>query len=79
MILRENLSRLKNPIQFAKEPKTWNIWSSDIKVSYDVLNLYTTVPTMETGTITLGMLAQDETLQTKTNPTIEEINNLTAI
>lgn len=43
------------------------------------MNLYATVPTMKTGTIILGMLAQDETLQTKTNPTIEEINNLTAI
>ena len=57
MTLRENPIRSKN---------------SDVKVSYDVVNLYPTVPTKEAATIILGMPAQDEILQTKTNPTIEK-------
>ena len=63
MTLRENPTRSKN---------------SDVKVSYDVVNLYPTVPTKEAATLILEMLAQDETLETKTN-LIEEINNLTAM
>ena len=56
MTLRENPIRSKN---------------SDVKVSYDVVNLYPTVPTKEAATTILGMAVQDEILQTKTNPTIE--------
>ena len=63
MTLRENPTRSKN---------------SDVKVSYDVVKLYPTVTTKEAATLILEMLAQDETLETKTN-LIEEINNLTAM
>ena len=35
------------------------------------MNLYPTVPTKEATTIILGMPAQDEIQQTKTNPTTE--------
>ena len=76
--LRKNPTRSKNSTQFAEESKTPDISNSDVKVSYDVVNLYPTVPTKEAATIILGMLAQDETLETKTN-LIEEINNLTAM
>ena len=72
MALRENPSRSKNSTQFAEESKTRDISNSDVKVSYDVVNLYPTVPTKKAATIILGMLAQDETVQTKTNPTIEK-------
>ena len=78
MTLRENPTRSKNSTQFAEESKTWVISNSDVKVSYGVVNLYPTFPTKEAATIILGMLAQDETLETKTN-LIEEINNLTAM
>ena len=76
--LRENPTRSKNSTQFAEEWDTRDISNSDVKVSYDVVNLYPTVPTKEAATIILEMLAQDETLETKTN-LIEEINNLTAM
>ena len=72
IILRENPTRSKNSTQFAEESKTPDISNSDVKVSYDVVNLYLTVPTKEAATIILGMPAQDEILQTKTNPTIEK-------
>ena len=69
--LRKNPTRSKNSTQFAEESKTPDISNSDVKVSYDVVNLYPTVPTKEAATTILGMPAQDEILQTKTNPTIE--------
>ena len=78
MTLRENPTRSKSSTQFAEESKTWDISNSDVKVSYDVVNLYPTVPSKEAATIKLGMLAQDETLEIKTN-LVEEINNLTAM
>ena len=42
--LNKNLTRVKNSSTFAKEAKIWDISADEIQVSFDVFNLYPSVP-----------------------------------
>ena len=45
--LNKNLIRLKNSQAFIEEAKTWTIASDEVQISYDVVNLYPSVPIRE--------------------------------
>ena len=42
--LNKNLTRVKNSTSFAEEAREWSIAEDEIQVSYDVVNLYPSVP-----------------------------------
>ena len=42
--LNKNLARVKNSSNFAEEAQDWNISANEVQVSYDVVNLYPSVP-----------------------------------
>ena len=42
--LNKNLTRVKNSSTFAEEARDWNISANEVQVSYDVVNLYPSVP-----------------------------------
>ena len=67
-----------HPIQaFVEEAKTWTIEPDEVQVSYDVVNLYPSVPIKESIDVLIGQLNQDrENLQSQTKLTINEIKEL---
>ena len=42
--LNKNQHKIKNSVEFVNEAKTWEISPNEIQVSYDVVNLYPSVP-----------------------------------
>ena len=74
--LNMNKSRLKNSRSFTEIAKTWNITKDEVQVSYDVVNLYPSVPTQEATDIIINMLYHDENVRVRTKLTIPEIKSL---
>ncbi len=52
--LDKNPTRLKNSAAFINEAKTWSISPTEVQVSYDVVNLYPTVPLKKSNGSRLG-------------------------
>jgi hypothetical protein len=75
-ILNKNKSRLRNSTDFVNDAKTWNISPTEVQVSYDVVNLYPSVPLDEATTVILEMLSRDEDLNMRTKLNINEIKIL---
>ena len=42
--LNNSQHKIKNSVEFVNEAKTWKLSPTDIQVSYDVVNLYPSVP-----------------------------------
>ena len=57
--LNKNPIRLKNSQAFVEEAKTWTIASDEVQVSYDVVNLYPSVPIKESIEVLIDQLNQD--------------------
>ena len=75
--LNKNPIRLKNSQAFVEEAKTWPIAPDVVQVSYDVVNLYPSVPIKESIEVLIGQLNQDrENLQNQTKLKINEIKEL---
>ena len=75
--LNKNPIRLKNSQAFVEEAKTWTIASDEVQVSYDVVNLYPSVPIKESIEVLIDQLNQDrENLQRETKLKINEIKEL---
>ena len=74
--LNKNKTRLKNSVSFVKEAKDWNITSDEIQVSYDVVNLYPSVPLKEATIVVLDLLNADTDLKKHTKLKIVEIKTL---
>ena len=73
----KNPIRLKNTQAFIEEAKIWTIEPDEVQVSYDVVNLYPSVPIKESIEVLIGQLNQDrENLQSQTKLTINEIKEL---
>ena len=53
LALDKNPTRLKNSSSFVEKAKNWTISSSEIQVSYDVVNLYPSIPLKEATILTL--------------------------
>ena len=57
--LDKNKSRLKNSRSFVNEAKSWKISPEEVQVSYDVVNLYPSVPLKEAIVVMLDILNND--------------------
>ena len=58
------------------EAKRWQISPDEVQVSYDVVNLYPSVPLKEATDVILDMIRQDPEIGTKTKLKIKEIKDL---
>ena len=74
--LNKNKTRLKNSQSFVREAKDWDICPDEIQVSYDVVNLYPSVPLKEATSVILDLLNSDTELKQHTKLTISEIKML---
>ena len=74
--LDKNPTRLKNSAAFIDEAKTWSISPTEVQVSYDVVNLYPTVPLKKATKVILDLLEKDEDFKKYTKLTILEIKKL---
>ena len=74
--LNKNNRRLKNSETFVKEAKHWIISPNEVQVSYDVINLYPSVPLQEATTVILDILNNDKDFKKYTKLTINEIKTL---
>ena len=60
-----------------EQAKTWTIDPNEIQVSYDVVNLYPSVPIKESIEVLIGQLNDDrDNLRSQTKLTINEIKEL---
>ena len=57
--LNKNKHRVLNSSSFVEEAKQWNISSNEIQTSFDVLNLYPSVPIDEAVTVIIEILNND--------------------
>ena len=75
--LNKSEIRVRNSQSFVQEAKTWSISPDEIQVSYDVVNLYPSVPVKEAIEVLTDQLNQDrENLKNYTKLTIGEIKDL---
>ena len=63
-------------MSFIQEARTWQIDPDEIQVSYDVVNLYPSVPVKEATVIILEQLSNDEELTERTKLQLTEIKTL---
>jgi len=71
--LNQNDSRLLNSKTFVEKARTWKIEPGEIQVSYDVINLYPSIPIMAAITVVATLLAQDEGFSARTKLTMDEV------
>ena len=75
--LSKNATRVKNSHSFVQEAKTWKVTTDEVQVSYDVVNLYPSVPIKEATEVIVDMLNKDSTdLKQYTKLKIPEIKSL---
>ena len=74
--LNKNKTRLKNSKSFVREASNWRISPEEVQVSYDVVNLYPSVPLKEATTVILSLLSNDTELKQYTKLNISEIKSL---
>jgi len=75
--LNKNETRIKNSACFVEEAKNWNISPEETQVSYDVINLYPSVPIGKAITCVVDIINDDFTdVKTRTNLTIVDIKIL---
>ena len=74
--LDKNETRLKNSKSFVEKAKNWTIGTNEVQVSYDVVNLYPSVPLKEATVVILDLLKGDQELKTRTKLKIAEIKNM---
>ena len=75
--LNKNKTRLKNSVSFVNEAKNWNIGIDEIQVSYDVVNLYPSVPLKEATSVMIDILNNDfDSIKQDTKLEISEIKML---
>ena len=65
-----------NSRSFVEEAKNWNIATDEVQVSYDVVNLYPSVPVKEATEVLVDQLNKDKDLKQHTKLTIKEIKSL---
>lgn len=74
--LDKNPTRLKNSAAFIEKAKSWTISPTEVQVSYDVVNLYPTVPLQKATDAVLDLLRKDDDLKTRTKLTLSELKQL---
>ena len=74
--LDKNEIRLKNSSSFVDKAKNWDISPTEVQVSFDVVNLYPSVPIDKATTVMIDILNNDHGLRGRTKLTITEIKTL---
>ena len=75
--LNKNPTRIKNTQSFVEEAKTWDISPDEVQVSYDVVNLYPSVPVKESIEVLVNSLNEDfDEVKNRTKLSIVEIKTL---
>ena len=74
--LNKNNTRVVNSQMFVEEAMQWEIGENEIQVSYDVVNLYPSVPVKEATEVLVDKLREDKDLEKVTKLTIIEIKEL---
>ena len=74
--LNKNKTRLKNSYTFVETSKTWSIENEEVQVSYDVVNLYPSVPVKEATDIIIEILSTDPELTKRTKLSLPDIRSL---
>ena len=77
--LNKNETRIINSQSFVRKASNWDISPEEVQVSYDVVNLYPSVPLKEATTVILDLLNNDTELKNKTKLNIMEIKTLIEI
>ena len=75
--LNKNQHKVKNSKSFVSQAQTWKIEPDEIQVSYDVTNLYPSIPINKVIDVILQQLSEDyEDLKTRTKLTLVDIQQL---
>ena len=78
--LNKNKHRVINPSSFVNEAATWETTQNEIQVSYDVINLYPSIPIDKAITVLIDTLNNDlDDLNTHTKLTLTDIHKLTEL
>ena len=78
--LNKNKHRVINSYTFVQETKTWEIYQDEAQVSYDVVNLYPSVPVDKAINVLIDTLNNDkEHLKERTKLTLTDIQKLTEL
>ena len=75
--LNKNHHKVKNSRSFVSQAQTWKIEPDEIQVSYDVTNLYPSIPIDKAIDAIIQQLSKDnEDLKTRTKLTLVDIQQL---
>ena len=75
--LNKSQHKIKNSVEFVNKAKTWKISPTEIQVSYDVVNLYSSVPLDKAIKVTVEYLKNDfNNVKTRAKLTLVVINQL---
>ena len=75
--LNKNKHRVLNSCTFVEEAKEWNISPSEIQTSFDVVNLYPSVPIDNAVAVIIEILSNEiNNLQKRTKLTLPDIHKL---
>ena len=74
--LNKNKVQLKNSTSFKEEAENWGIENDEIQVSYDVVNLYPSIPIKESNEILLVQLQNDPDFPSNTKLSFADIKQL---
>ena len=74
--LNTNETRLRNSQKFVDLSKDWQIDEDEVQVSYDVVNLYPSVPINDSINIMAELLSKDNNLKNRTKLSIHDIRTL---
>ena len=75
--LNKNQHKVKNSKSFVSQAQTWKIEPDEIQISYDVTNLYPSIPIDKVIDLILQQLSEDyEDLKTRMKPTLVNIQQL---
>ena len=78
--LNKNKHRVINSSSFVNEAATWETTQEEIQVSYDVTNLYPSIPIDKAITVLMDTLNNDlDDLNTRTKLTLTDIHKLTEL
>ncbi|XP_065650611.1 uncharacterized protein LOC136078744 [Hydra vulgaris] len=76
-IINKNYTRLKNSFDFINKTNSWNVDVNEVQVSFNVINLYPSIPLKDPTTLILtDQLDKDDSYRCSTKLTISETKTL---
>ena len=78
--LNKNKDKVKHSKSFVSQAQTWKVEPDEIQVSYDVTNLYPSIPIDKAIDVIPQQLSEDyEDLKARTNLTLVDIQHLIGV